>query len=48
MIKLICLGLAIVLIVIGLIVMPMPIPLGEIIISGGFIPLISVSATAAW
>ena len=48
MLKLIFLGFAIVLIVVGLIVLPMPIPLGAVMVACGLILLISVSATAAW
>ncbi len=41
-------SLAILLILVGLVVLPMPIPLGAIMIACGLILLISVSATAVW
>ena len=40
--------LAIVLILLGLVVLPLPIPFGAIMIVTGLVVLVSVSATAAW
>ena len=40
--------LAIVLILVGLVVLPMPIPLGAIMIVTGVVLLVSTSARAAW
>ena len=47
MIKVLATAAAIVWIILGLIVLPMPIPLGAIMIATGIILLVSVSAAAA-
>ncbi len=47
MLKLLSIGFAVVLIGAGLVVLPMPIPLGAIMIVSGLVLLVSVSTTVA-